>query len=71
MSVRIILRKSHKIISFLLLKQQISINANKTCQVPTTFLKNVHPLHVIPVDFYDMETTVPDRSAAYHAPCEI
>jgi hypothetical protein len=63
MLVRLILRKSHKIISFLLLGNKSASTPIKTAKSPKHLGKNLHPLHIIPVDFYVTETTVPDRSA--------
>ena len=52
MLVGLILRKSHKIISFLLLGNKSASTPIKLAKFPKHFGKKVHPLHIIPVDFY-------------------
>ena len=69
MIARLILRKSHKIISFLLLGNKSASTPIKPAKSPKYFGKNVHSLHIIPVDFYVTDKTVPDRSAEWHAQC--
>jgi hypothetical protein len=56
-------RKSHKIISFLLLDNKPASRARKPAKSPKHFGKNAYQLHIIPVVFYVTDTAVPDRSA--------
>ena len=63
MLLRIILRKSHKIISFLLLGNRSASTTIKPAKSPKHFGKKRNPLHIIPIDFYVTDTAVPDRSA--------